>query len=148
MRIEKIVEHKKKFLDLLLLADEQEDMIERYLERGDMFALYDEDLKSICVVAQEEDGVYELKNIATYEKFHGQGYGGRLIEYLFDYYKDVCRVMYVGTGDSPRVLRFYHRCGFVDSHKVANFFIDNYDEPIIDEGIQLVDMVYLKHEFE
>ena len=39
MRIEKITENKKQFLDLLLLADEQESMIDRYLESGDMYAL-------------------------------------------------------------------------------------------------------------
>ena len=31
MRIETITENKKQFLDLLLLADEQESMIDRYL---------------------------------------------------------------------------------------------------------------------
>ncbi|NLV69786.1 MAG: GNAT family N-acetyltransferase, partial [Clostridiales bacterium] len=45
MKIEKIVENKKQFLDLLLLADEQEDMIDKYLPGGDVFALYDDDLK-------------------------------------------------------------------------------------------------------
>ena len=42
-------------------------MIETYLDRGDMFALYDGGLKGICVVTREGDGIYELKNIATYE---------------------------------------------------------------------------------
>ena len=46
MRIKKITENKKQFLDLLLLADEQESMIDRYLEAGDMYALYDEDPKA------------------------------------------------------------------------------------------------------
>ena len=39
MGIKIIKENKKSFLDLLLLADEQESMIEKYLERGEMFAL-------------------------------------------------------------------------------------------------------------
>ena len=43
MKVEQVFSDRKRFLDLLLLADEQEDMIDRYLERGDMFALYDED---------------------------------------------------------------------------------------------------------
>ena len=54
------------YQDLLLLADEQMDMVERYLHRGEMFALWDQgEVKSICVVTQEGDGVYELKNMAT-----------------------------------------------------------------------------------
>ncbi|NRW94028.1 hypothetical protein DFH79_002281 [Clostridium beijerinckii] len=53
MEVKKIINDKKKFLDLLMLADEQEDMIDRYLENGEMFALYDDDLKSICVVVKK-----------------------------------------------------------------------------------------------
>mgnify|MGYP001271262347 CR=1 FL=1 len=67
MRIEKIIENKKQFLDLLLLADEQENMIDKYLPNGDLFALYDNDLKSVCVVVPIDSETCELKNIATYE---------------------------------------------------------------------------------
>ena len=54
--------------------------------------------------------------------------------------------MLVGTGDAPRMLRFYERCGFTVSHRVENFFIDHYDHPVFDCGEQLVDMVYLQQE--
>jgi GNAT superfamily N-acetyltransferase len=146
MEIKKITLNKKQFLDLLLLADEQEDMIDKYLERGDMFALYDGDLKSICVVTQEGDGVYELKNIATVPQYQGKGYGKRLIKFLFEYFRGRCRTMLVGTGDSPLTIPFYEKCGFTRSHRVKDFFIDNYDHPIFEGGVQLVDMVYLKKE--
>ncbi len=147
MEIEMIRENKKRFLDLLLLADEQESMIDKYLERGDMFALYDGDLKSICVVTQEGEDIFELKSLATYEKYQRQGYGRKLVEYIFGYYKDKCKTMLVGTGDSPSTIPFYEHCGFVLSHRVKNFFVDHYDHPMFDNGIQLVDMVYLKKEF-
>jgi len=39
MEIKRISENKKQFLDLLLLADEQESMIDQYLERGDLLSL-------------------------------------------------------------------------------------------------------------
>jgi len=147
MNIKIIRENKKQFLDLLLLADEQEDMIDKYLDRGELFALYDGDLKSVCVVTCEGEGIYELKNIATYAEYQGQGYGTRLIEYIVQYYKDHCKVMEVGTGDVPSVLAFYERCGFTQSHRVKNFFIDNYDHPMFEEGVQLTDMVYLRRTF-
>ena len=67
MKIEKIIENKKQYLDLLLLADESEEMIDKYLEIGDMFALFDDDLKTICVVLGIDKETCELKNIATYE---------------------------------------------------------------------------------
>ena len=144
MKIEIIKENKKAFLDLLLLADEQENMIDKYLERGIMFAIYDNDLKGICVVTKEDDRTYEIKNIAIYKAFHGQGYGRKLVEYVFEYFKDDCDTMYVGTGDSPLTLPFYEKCGFKESHRVKDFFIENYDNPIYECGKQLTDMIYLK----
>ena len=146
MKIKLINKCKKDFLDLLLLADEQENMIDKYLDRGIMFALYDDNLKGICVVTKEGERVYEIKNIATYEEYHGQGYGKKLLEYILEYFKDDCDIMYVGTGDSPLTIPFYNKCGFVESHRIKNFFVDNYDHPIFEGGNQLVDMVYLKRE--
>lgn len=144
IKIEKIDQNKKRFLDLLLLADEQESMIDRYLDKGEMFALYDHDLKGICVVTREGEGVCELKNIATYENVHGKGYGKKLVEYVCKYYSKDCKIMYVGTGDSPMTVPFYKKCGFVESHRVKDFFVNNYDHPIYECGIRLTDMVYLK----
>ncbi len=144
MEVKRILNNKKQFLNLLLLADEQEDMIDRYLDNGEMFALYDDDLKSICVVVKKDSTIYELKNIATYEKYQGKGYGKKLIKYIFDHYKGKCKIMIVGTGDSNLTIPFYENCGFRVSHRIKNFFTDNYDHPIFENGIQLVDMIYLK----
>ena len=146
MEIKLVCENKKQYLNLLLLADEQESMIDRYLDRGDLFVLYDGGLKSVCVVTRESDTVCELKNIATYEQFHGQGYGSKLLQHIFSYYQGTYSTMLVGTGDCPWILRFYEKNGFRISHRIKNFFIDNYDHVIIDNGIQLVDMVYLSRE--
>lgn len=143
MRIEKINDNKKQFLDLLLLADEQEDMIDKYLPTGDLFALFDNDLKSVCVVAPINSETCELKNIATYEKYQGKGYGRALINFISDYYKNHYKTMLLGTGDVPWILSFYEICGFEQSHRIKNFFTDNYDHPMFDGDIQLVDMVYL-----
>ena len=41
---------KATYMDLLLIADEQVSMIEKYLYRGEMFALKDDDVKALCVV--------------------------------------------------------------------------------------------------
>ena len=147
MTIELVEENRRQYMDLLLIADEQEDMIERYLDLGDMFILYDKVLVGECVIIEKEVGIFELKNIAIYERFRGRGYGKKLINYLFDYYQGRGKTMYVGTGDSPLSLPFYHRCGFKESHRIANFFVDHYDHPIIEDGKQLIDMVYLKRDF-
>ena len=144
MKIERVTENKKQFLNLLLLADEQEDMIDKYLPNGDVFALYDDDLKSICVVVPASSNTCELKNIATYEQYRGKGYGRRLIDYISDFYKKDYKAMLVGTGEVPAILLFYESCGFKKSHRIENFFTNNYDRPIFEGDIQLVDMIYLR----
>ena len=144
MRIEKITHNKKHYLDLLLLADEQEDMIDKYLESGDLFALFDDDLKTVCVVTEIDKETCELKNIATYQKYQGKGYARTLINFVSDYYKNTYKTMLVGTGETPTILSFYESCGFKKSHAIKNFFTDNYDHAMFEEGIQLIDMVYLK----
>ncbi|MDT3695626.1 MAG: GNAT family N-acetyltransferase [Ignavibacterium sp.] len=144
MRIEKIIHNKKQYLDLLLLADEQENMIDRYLESGDMFALYDNDLKTVCVVVEIDKETCELKNIATYKKYQRKGYAKTLIKFVSDYYKDNYKTMLVGTGETPAILSFYESLGFEKSHFIKNFFTDNYDHPMFEDGIQLIDMVYLR----
>ena len=146
MEIKLIAENKKRFLDLLLLADESEFMIDKYLERGDLFVLHDNELKSLCVVTSESPDTCELKNIATYEKWHGLGYGGKLIQYISTFYKDKYKTMIVGTGDVPKSIRFYEKNGFQIYNRVHNFFTDNYDHLMFEDGVQLVDMVYLKKE--
>ena len=128
-----------------MLADEQESMIDKYLERGEMFVLDDNGVKAQCVVTKEAEGVYELKNIAVLPDCQGKGYGRKLIEFLFSYYPD-CNTALVGTGDVPSALSFYRKCGFTESHRIKNFFTDNYDHPMFEDGRQLVDMVYLKRE--
>ena len=65
MKIKEIKENKKQFLPLLLLADEQEDMINRYLDKGTMYVLDDDGVKCECVITDEGNGVLEIKNIAT-----------------------------------------------------------------------------------
>ncbi len=48
------------------------------------------------------------------------------------------------SGDSPPTIPFYEKCGFVRTHSIKNFFIDNYDHPIFESGVQLIDMIYLQ----
>ncbi len=143
--IKQILENKKQFLDLLLLADEKESMIDTYLEKGEMFALYEEEaIRATCVVVDQGRGVIEIKNIATVPSSQKQGYGKKLITFLEDRYLNTHSKIIVGTGDSPLTIPFYEKCGFTQTHRVKNFFIDNYEHPIIEEGKQLVDMVYFE----
>ena len=146
MKIREVDKNKKQFISLLLLADEQENMIDRYIEKGTMYVLEDGNVKAECVVTDEDNGILEIKNIAVNLQNQGKGYGKALIDFLASKYADEYSVLQVGTGDSPLTIPFYEKCGFVRSHKIPNFFTDNYDHPIYEDGKQLVDMVYLRKE--
>lgn len=144
MNIHEVTENKKQFLPLLLLADEQESMIDRYIERGTLYRLEENGIQGVCIVTDEGSGVLEIKNIAIEPHSQGKGYGKSFIEFLVQKYQGQYTVLQVGTGDSPLTIPFYEKCGFVRTHSIKNFFIDYYDHPIYEAGVQLVDMIYLQ----
>lgn len=146
MQIIEIKENKKRYLELLLMADEQESMIDKYLNRGTMYAVTDKGIKAECVVTDEGNKILEIKNIAVLPDFRGHGCGRMLIQFLKEKYRDRFRILQAGTGDSPLTVPFYEKCGFKRSHCIKNFFTDNYDHPIFENGIQLVDMIYMQTE--
>lgn len=144
MKILEITQNKKTYLPLLLLADEQESMIDKYLPRGTMYALDDDGVKAVCVVTDEGEGVLEIKNLAVLPSCQRQGYGRRMVEFIRQKYSGAYKILQVGTGDSPLTVPFYEACGFKRSHVVKNFFTQNYDHPIFEAGVQLIDMVYFR----
>ena len=146
MKITKITHNKKAYLPLLLLADEEEAMLDRYLERSTMYVLDDGGVKAECVVTDEGSGILEIKNLAVEPAYQKHGYGRTLIDFIAARYKTTHRILQVGTGDSPSTVPFYEKCGFTRSHIVKNFFTDNYSRPIYDGGVLLKDMVYLRRE--
>lgn len=146
MEIIEIKTDKKQYLDLLLLGDEQESMIDRYLDRGTMYALSDPDIKAVCVVTDEGGGVIEIKNIAVKPSEQHKGFGRTMIRFIEDRYKGSHHTLKVGTGDSSLTVPFYEKCSFKEAYRVRNFFTDNYDHPIIECGKQLIDMIYFQKE--
>ena len=144
MEFIKVVTNKKRYIDLLLLADEEEKMIDKYIKKGEMYILDDDGVKAECIVIDEGSGILEIKNIAVSPFYQKQGYGRKLIEFIIEKYSKDFSTIQVGTGDSPLTVPFYEKCGFKKSHIIKDFFIENYKNPIYEEGIQLIDMIYLK----
>lgn len=143
MDIRIVAGNKRDFLPLLRLADEQDNMIERYLDRGTLFVLFAEKPCGVCVVTDEGNGLFEIKNLAIDPAKQRQGYGMALVRHVRHHYRGLGQMLQLGTGEVPSILSFYYRCGFRQSHRIPRFFVDHYDHPIIEEGIQLVDMIYL-----
>lgn len=119
-------------------------MIDLYIDRGIMYVLDDNGIKSECVVTDEGNEILEIKNIATVPEHQGKGYAKTLIDYIIKKCRGRYAILQVGTGDSPSTIPFYEKCGFIRSCIVPNFFVDNYDHPIYECGVQWVDMIYLQ----
>ena len=122
-------------------------MVDRYINCGRMFVLDDNGIKCECVITDEGNGILEIKNIATVPEYQGKGYAKDMIDFITRTFCEQYSVLQAGTGDSPMTIPFYEKCGFVRSHVIPNFFIDHYDHPIYECGVQLVDMVYLRRSF-
>ena len=146
LNIRIVTENKKDYLPLLLLGDERESDIDKYLERGELFALYDGELKSICVATDEGDGVIEIQNLATDERYQRLGYATRLLNHIADYYSSRFSKIILATGDAPSILSFYERRGFKLTHKIPDYFTMNFSYPIIEGGVALKDRVYMEKE--
>ena len=139
MEFRAISDNRRDFLPLLLLGDEQEEMIARYLDRGTLWALYDGALRAVCVVTEEAEGDFEIKNLAVAPGSQRRGYGRAMVEHAARQCRG--RRLLAGTGDSPLTVPFYEACGFRECGRVKDFFLENYDHPIFEAGRQLTDMV-------
>jgi len=147
-KIFRITEDKRRYMHLLLLGDEQEEMIERYLDRGELFAYADsKKVCAVCVLTDESNSICELKNISVLPEYQRKGIGRQLVEFVKDYCQGKYQKLIVGTGESPLTVPFYEKCGFVYTHRIKNFFTDNYNHPIYEGGVLLKDMVYFEIKF-
>ncbi|MDR2285768.1 MAG: GNAT family N-acetyltransferase [Sphingobacterium sp.] len=132
---------------LLLLADETRYAIDKYVFDSDVYVLKEEEeeLAVFCLYRIDQDTV-ELKNIAVSSELQGKGIGSRLIkEIVAIAQRGGYKQLIVGTADcGVDQIRFYERNGFVQYTVKKDFFVHNYEEPIIENGIQLRDMVMLR----
>lgn len=141
MQVKKI-ENKEDYIDLLLEADPSKDMIHKYLNDSDVYALKKGDeLISIAVICTISRKTLELKNIVTRENYRNKGYAKILLKSLCGNYKQKYDRMLVGTTENN--IPFYVKQGFDKYEKtIKNFFIDNYNEEIKDGDLICTDLIY------
>lgn len=147
MEIRKIENDKSKYMKLLLEADPDEEIVNKYLKKGDLYiGEQDGNAVCVCVIVKYDEETCELKNIATLPATRGNGYAGKMIKYVFEVYKNEYKRMIVGTTEN--MIPFYVLNGFTKyHHTVKNFFIDNYEKEIWDGNLQCIDMYYYSKEF-
>ena len=141
MQVKKI-ENKEDYIDLLLEADPSRDMIDKYLNDSDVYALKKEDeLISIAVILPISRKTLELKNIITRENYRNKGYAKTLLKSLCGNYKQKYDRMLVGVAENN--IPFYVKQGFDKYEKtIKNFFIDNYKEEVKDGDLVCTDLIY------
>ena len=129
-------------MDLLLLADETQEAICAYVHDSEVWVCRQQQaIVAVACVLVLDDSCVELKNLAVAEAMQGQSIGGVFIQQLKQHYRTTHKQMLVGTADVGwSQQRFYQSHGFVRVSTRERFFIENYPEPIIENGQQLVDM--------
>lgn len=138
----KRIGNKDDYMDMFLEADPSENMIYKYLNDSDVYALKKEDeIICIAVILPISRKTLELKNIVTKEEYRGRGYAKILLKSLCGNYKQKYDKMLVGTTENN--IPFYVKQGFDKYEKtIKDFFIDNYDEEIKDGELVCTDMIY------
>lgn len=127
-----------------MLGDEQEELIDRYLDRGDMFVWEENgEPAGVCVVTLEGPGVYELQNIAVAPAYRRQGLGRAMMDFVWAHYPAL-KLLRLGTGDSPITTAFYRSLGFQEVRREKDYFLRQYDHLIYEDGVQLRDRIWFQ----
>lgn len=149
LHLEKIKnKNREAFLPLLLMADESEEIVRNYLGEGALFAVKTEKSDTIgCILLTDvSQKIVEIKNIALIPEYRGKGYGKKCINYIFRWAKERKKEkVIVGTANSSiDNILFYQKCGFRFFEIKKNFFAQ-YPDPVIENGIIAMDMVYFEY---
>ena len=134
-------------LDLLLLADPSVDQINQYLPNSTtLLAETNTEIVGVCVLLKKDSHEMEIMNLAVSEKHQRQGIGSYLLQQALDFASSqkISRLL-IGTADSStHQLNLYQRTGFTEYERISNFFIDHYENPIYENGVQARDMIRLE----
>lgn len=136
------------YLPLLLLADPSEEMIRRYLLDGELYAWLTEEEETVGVLhlLEVDPGVVEIKNMAVRELYQGQGHGKQLIDAVLKRLRERgMNQVIVYTGNSSiGNLAFYQKVGFRMMNIEHDYFLNEYQTPIFENGIRCRDRVHLE----
>lgn len=133
-------------MDLLLLADPSRKLVEEYLRYGECYvADVAGTIIGVYVLIRTRPGTAEIVNVAVDERHQGQGVGKQLVRHAIQNARLLGnKTIEIGTGNSGvGQLALYQKCGFRITGVDRDFFIRHYDEPIYENGIQVIDMIRL-----
>ncbi|WP_407334243.1 GNAT family N-acetyltransferase [Enterovibrio sp. 27052020O] len=130
---------------LLLEADPSAASIASYLLDSWCFAGFqNKQVVAACVVKKTDTYLAELFNIAVSPECRGNGCGTDLLKHVIQFARNKkMKRLELGTGTFGYQLAFYQRMGFRVSGVIKDHFLNNYDEPIWEKGVQHKDMLRL-----
>jgi len=114
-QVRKLRKEEKIPYDLLLLADETIEAIDKYIYNSDIYVLeLNEIISAIYVLQSLNNYTIEIKNIAVHENFQGQGIGMFLLKDAIQKSKNKeFNSLIIGTGDaSLKQISLYQKAGF------------------------------------
>lgn len=132
--------------ELLLLADPSREAINRYLPKSQLFLAYVDSLLVGCyVLGKLNHQTVEIKNIAVANQYQDRGIGTILLEDA-EVRARAARMkqITIRTGNSSTgQLCLYQKVGFVITAVDRGYFVRNYPQPIIENGIACQDRITL-----
>ena len=132
---------------LLLLADPSKFLIDQYLKNSQLFVGYlNKEMIACYVLCPTNETVAEIKNISVVEHLQGRGIGAFLLKDAVQKAKfHGFKKLMIATGNSSvGPLKLYQKLGFRIVEIQKDYFIENYPEPIIENGIQCRDKLVLE----
>jgi ribosomal protein S18 acetylase RimI-like enzyme len=133
-------------MKLLFLADPSMERVKRYLAKGQCYiGEVKGKVVGVYVLLEIEPNTVEIMNIAIDEAEQGKGYGKQLILHAIQQAKRTgFNWIEIGTGNSSiKQLALYQKSGFRITAIEHDFFVKNYKEKIIENGIECRDMIRL-----
>lgn len=149
LEIKPAKDYKEIPFDLLLSADPSRENILKYIQRSTVFkAMLNGDIIGCYVLFSHDESAVEIKNIAVNDRFQGNGIGTRLLRHAIERSKEnKFKRIIIGTGNSSlRQLYLYQKAGFRITQIRPDFFVENYEEEIWENGLQCRDMLILTME--
>jgi ribosomal protein S18 acetylase RimI-like enzyme len=133
---------RERHLPLLLEADDAEEHIRGYLDRGELVEIREADSVIGVAVLVDDGGFVEIWNIALAEDHRGRGSGRRAIELIAERCREQgASRLTVGTSDcSLGTISFYRKVGFRFAGVRKGYF-DDYPVVVVENGIRARDMV-------
>lgn len=129
--------------DLLLDADPSKKLVDKYLSCGILFgAFYNTEPAGVCLLIFHNNITAEIINLSVAETYRNKSIGKSLISVAENQAK-LCGFKYIELGTAEPLVKYYEQQGYKYYKTIKDFFVENYEFPVIDNGIILKDMIRL-----